>query len=112
VHADLHCIGLVPDGRCGAARRTPTVARNSDRPPHQKKLSFAFTSAPCVISAAAISVFPLCAAQWSGVYLRPIALTHTAARARRLVRSVRGWVCVGVRVRAREGAAMLARLRW
>jgi hypothetical protein len=70
----------IPARSTTAARCTPTVAQNSDRPPHPR-LSFAFTSAPCVRSAFAIAACPLAAALWSGVALR-VGCTrpHTAAR--------------------------------
>jgi hypothetical protein len=62
------------------ACRTPTVAQNSDRPPHPPSF-FAFTSAPCASSAPTTSARPCSAARWSGVSLRRIALAHTPQRA-------------------------------
>jgi hypothetical protein len=61
-----------------AARRTPTVARNSDRLPHPEMV-FACTS-PCASSAAATAECPFQAATWSGVHLRPNAIAKRRQR--------------------------------
>ncbi len=63
----------VRPGRPLRRRSRRPLPQNSDRPPHPVLLSFAFTSAPCVSSAATTSTCPLPAARWSGVYLRWIA---------------------------------------
>jgi hypothetical protein len=75
------CIASVRS-RPGRQRRTPTVARNSDRPPHPC-VPFAFTSAPCASSATVMAASPRKAAPWSAVKLqRKRSRPQTKARAR------------------------------
>ncbi len=74
-------IAAVPS-RPATARRAPTAAQHSDRPPHPIS-AFACTSAPCASSAAATSACPFIAALWSGVYLQRNAHARTLQRASR-----------------------------